>query len=155
MARCTQDLAVVYDVMQGIDTQDNFQADQPVTPCQNLLTRGQQGLRSAVLGGYFHQWSDDDAKAAVLAVAKALEANAEVEMPQSDLARSAAFIISASEGGNQYLPALRKSPQRFEPLSRERLLAGAMLPATWYVQAQRFRHHFANTFCRCSSTGIF
>ncbi|WP_016614899.1 amidase family protein, partial [Yersinia pestis] len=68
MARCTQDLAVVYDVMQGIDTQDNFQADQPVTPCQNLLTRGQQGLRSAVLGGYFHQWSDDDAKAAVLAV---------------------------------------------------------------------------------------
>ncbi|WP_033849533.1 AtzE family amidohydrolase [Yersinia wautersii] len=142
MARCTQDLAVVYDVMQGIDTQDNFQADQPVTPCQNLLTRGQQGLRSAVLGGYFHQWSDNDAKAAVLAVAKVLEANAEVEMPQSDLARSAAFIISASEGGNQYLPALRKSPQRFEPLSRERLLAGAMLPATWYVQAQRFRHHF-------------
>ncbi len=115
MARCTQDLAVVYDVMQGIDTQDNFQADQPVTPCQNLLTRGQQGLRSAVLGGYFHQWSDDDAKAAVLAVAKALEANAEVEMPQSDLARSAAFIISASEGGNQYLPALRKSPQRLNP----------------------------------------
>ena len=43
-------------------------------------------------------------------------------------ARSAAFIISASEGGNQYLTDLRHSPERFEPHSRERLLAGAMIP---------------------------
>lgn len=142
MARCTQDLAAVYDVMQGTDIQDSFQSDKPVSPCLNLLSRGQQGLRSAVLGGYFQQWCDDDAKAAVLVVAKGLEAATEVEMPQSDLARTAAFIISAAEGGNQYLPALRKSPQRFEPHSRERLLAGAMLPASWYIQAQRFRHHF-------------
>ncbi|MFL4558866.1 AtzE family amidohydrolase [Yersinia kristensenii] len=142
MARCTQDLAAVYDVMQGADIQDSFQSDKPVTSCLNLLSRGQQGLRSAVLGGYFQQWCDDDAKAAVQAVAKGLEAETEAEMPQSELARTAAFIISAAEGGNQYLSALRESPQRFEPLSRERLLAGAMLPASWYVQAQRFRHHF-------------
>lgn len=142
MARCTQDLAAVYDAMQGTDINDSFQSEKPVTPCLSQLPRGQQGLRSAVLGGYFHQWCDDDAKAALQTVAKGLEASAEIEMPQSDLARSAAFIISAAEGGNQYLPALRKSPQRFEPLSRERLIAGAMLPASWYVQAQRFRHHF-------------
>ncbi|WP_145542974.1 AtzE family amidohydrolase [Yersinia frederiksenii] len=142
MARCTQDLAVVYDAMQGADTNDSFQSEKPVTPSLSQLQRGQQGLRSAVLGGYFHQWCDDDSKAAVQTVAKGLEASAEIEMLQSELARSAAFIISAVEGGNQYLPALRKSPQRFEPLSRERLLAGAMLPASWYVQAQRFRHHF-------------
>ncbi|CFR09740.1 Amidohydrolase%2C AtzE family [Yersinia frederiksenii] len=142
MARCTQDLAVVYDAMQGADINDSFQSEKPVTPSLSQLQRGQQGLRSAVLGGYFHQWCDDDAKAAVQTVAKGLEASAEIEMLQSELARSAAFIISAVEGGNQYLPALRKSPQRFEPLSRERLLAGAMLPASWYVQAQRFRHHF-------------
>jgi len=37
---------------------------------------------------------------------------------------------------------LRQSPERFEPNSRERLLAGAMLPGAWYVQAQRFRRHF-------------
>ena len=67
---------------------------------------------------------------------------AEVEFPQAELARSAAFIISAAEGGNQYLPLLRSQPNRFEPLSRERLLAGAMLPSAWYVQAQRFRTHF-------------
>jgi aspartyl-tRNA(Asn)/glutamyl-tRNA(Gln) amidotransferase subunit A len=61
--------------------------------------------------------------------------------PEAELARSAAFIISASEGGNQYLPALRREPERFEPNSRERLLAGAMIPSAWYLQAQRFRRH--------------
>ncbi|HAT1689935.1 TPA: Asp-tRNAAsn/Glu-tRNAGln amidotransferase A subunit and related amidase [Raoultella planticola] len=61
--------------------------------------------------------------------------------PEAELARSAAFIISASEGGNHYLPALRREPARFEPNSRERLLAGAMIPAAWYLQAQRFRRH--------------
>lgn len=142
LARCSSDLSSVYDAMQGSDTSDAFQADKPVTETFSHLTRGQQGLRTAVLGGYFSTWSDDYAKEAVKRVAKALEAQDEVEMPQAELARSAAFIISASEGGNQYLPKLRSIPEQFEPLSRERLLAGAMIPSAWYVQAQRFRHHF-------------
>ncbi|CAI0952422.1 Glutamyl-tRNA(Gln) amidotransferase subunit A [Serratia entomophila] len=142
LARRVRDLAAVYDAMQGTDIQDRFQADKPVTHTEALLPRAQQGLRCAVLGGYFQQWCDEDAKAAVRQVAQALEATAEAELPQAELARAAAFIISGAEGGNHYLPLLRSQPERFEPLSRERLLAGAMLPAAWYVQAQRFRAHF-------------
>ena len=40
------------------------------------------------------------------------------------------------------LPPLRQRPEDFEPLSRERLTAGSMLPANWYVRAQRFRRWF-------------
>lgn len=76
-------------------------------------------------------------------MAKALNASCEIVWEDAALARSAAFIISASEGGNQYLPALREHPELFEIHSRERLLAGAMLPGSWYVQAQRFRRHFS------------
>lgn len=141
-ARRVRDLAAVYDVMQGTDVEDRFQAEKPITQTESLLPRGQQGLRCAVLAGYFQQWCNGDAKAAVQQVAQALEAIAEVELPQAELARSAAFILTAAEGGNQYLPQLRSQPERFEPLSRERLLAGAMLPAAWYLQAQRFRSHF-------------
>ncbi|WP_419246540.1 AtzE family amidohydrolase [Serratia sp. NFX21] len=141
-ARRVRDLAAVYDVMQGTDIEDRFQAEKPITQTESLLPRGQQGLRCAVLAGYFQQWCNEDAKAAVQQVAQALEAVAEVELPQAELARSAAFILTAAEGGNQYLPQLRSQPERFEPLSRERLLAGAMLPAAWYLQAQRFRTHF-------------
>ncbi|MCC3748509.1 AtzE family amidohydrolase [Rouxiella badensis] len=142
MARSSSDLSLVYDALQGYDSADAFQAHKPTLETFSQLTRGQQGLRTAVLGGFFSTWCDDNAKEAVKRVAQALEAQEEVEMPQAELARSAAFILTASEGGNQYLPQLRKIPEQFEPLSRERLLAGAMIPAAWYVQAQRFRHQF-------------
>ncbi|UFH48932.1 AtzE family amidohydrolase [Pseudomonas sp. KNUC1026] len=142
MARRASDLAYVYDVLQGLDPDDAFQADQPVGHTVPELARGAEGLRVGVLGGYFQQWCDENAREAVARVAKALQANEEVLMADAELARTAAFIISASEGGNQYLPALRATPELFEPLSRERLLAGAMIPAAWYVQAQRMRRHF-------------
>jgi oxamate carbamoyltransferase len=142
LARSTRDLAEVYDVLQGHDPQDGFQAAQDRQPVTALLERDLDGLRFGVLGGYFQQWCDYSARDAVAQVAKALDASEEVILAEAELARTAAFIISASEGGNSYLPALRSSPDSLEPLSRERLLAGAMIPAAWYVQAQRFRRHF-------------
>lgn len=140
-ARRVADLAAVYDALQGRDPADDFQADKASERTGNLLDRGLEGLRCARLGGYFTTWCDDDARAAVDLVAHALGADSELQFADAALARSAAFIISASEGGNQYLTDLRHSPERFEPHSRERLLAGAMIPSAWYLQAQRFRRH--------------
>ena len=140
-ARTVEDLATVYDVLQGRDVNDGFQAERGVAPATPHLRYGLQGLRCAVLGGYFSRWCDDDARAAVARVYRYLEASEEFLFPEAELARASAFIISASEGGNQYLPALRREPERFEPHSRERLLAGAMIPSAWYLQAQRFRRH--------------
>ncbi|MCS3429853.1 AtzE family amidohydrolase [Klebsiella sp. BIGb0407] len=139
--RSVSDLATVYDALQGHDSEDDFQAQRPVELSHSRLTQGLDGLRCGVLGGYFSQWCNDDARAAVTRVARVLNAREEYLFPEAELARSAAFIISASEGGNQYLPALRREPGRFEPHSRERLLAGAMIPSAWYLQAQRFRRH--------------
>jgi len=62
-----------------------------------------------------------------------------VRWPEPALGRAAAFIISASEGGNLHLPDLRTRAGEFEPLSVDRFIAGALQPAHWYVQAQRFR----------------
>ncbi|MDC7869159.1 amidase [Pantoea ananatis] len=141
-ARRVDDLAQVYDLLQGKDSMDAFQADRPQAPTRPQLERGAQDLRCAVLCGFFSTWCDHDARAAQIQIATALQASEEVIMAEAELARSAAFIMTASEGGNHYLPALRQQPERFEPHSRERLLAGAMLPGAWYVQAQRFRRHF-------------
>lgn len=140
-ARHVSDLAVVYDALQGHDPDDGFQADRAVAPVSCQLEKGLDGLRCGVLGGYFTNGCDEDARTAVTRVAKDLDAQDEYLFPEAELARSAAFIISASEGGNQYLPALRHEPDSFEPHSRERLLAGAMIPSAWYLQAQRFRRH--------------
>jgi amidohydrolase, AtzE family len=141
-ARSVEDLSLVYDALQGGDASDAFQAARPAEPVSDRLSAGSEKLRSAVLGGFFADWCSDEARAAVAVAASALGATEEVTLPQAELARSAAFIMTAAEGGNHYLPALRTQPERFEPNSRERLLAGTMLPAAWYVQAQRFRRHF-------------
>ncbi|MGB8926679.1 MAG: AtzE family amidohydrolase [Pantoea agglomerans] len=142
LARRVEDLALVYDLLQGADPTDAFQAAHPLTATLPGLSQGSEGLRCGVLGGFFARWCDEDARAAVAVVAAALDAQEEVLMPDAELARSAAFIMTAAEGGNHYLPALRQTPEQFEPNSRERLLAGAMMPGAWYVQAQRFRRHF-------------
>jgi amidase/aspartyl-tRNA(Asn)/glutamyl-tRNA(Gln) amidotransferase subunit A len=68
-----------------------------------------------------------------------LGATDRVEWPDAALARAAAFIISASEGGTLHLDDLRQRPDDFEPLSVDRFIAGALQPAAWYVRAQRFR----------------
>ncbi|MGC0811292.1 AtzE family amidohydrolase [Pantoea agglomerans] len=142
LARRVEDLALVYDLLQGADPTDAFQAAHPLAATLPGLSQGSEGLRCGVLGGFFARWCDEDARAAVAVVAAALDAQEEVLMPDAELARSAAFIMTAAEGGNHYLPALRQMPEQFEPNSRERLLAGAMMPGAWYVQAQRFRRHF-------------
>ncbi|MFO1073255.1 MAG: amidase family protein [Geminicoccaceae bacterium] len=57
-------------------------------------------------------------------------------------ARAAAFLITASEGGNLHLPELRRRAADFDPATRDRLLAGNLIPASWYLQAQRLRAWF-------------
>ncbi|MBT0722654.1 AtzE family amidohydrolase [Rosenbergiella collisarenosi] len=142
LARRVDDLALVYDHLQGHDTQDRFQSNQPINLVSEQLGKRKKPLRVAVLGGYFTRLADGEARAITAAVAGALGADREVELVDAELARAAAFLLTASEGGSHYLNALRTSPERFEVNSRERLLAGCMLPASWPMQAQRFREHF-------------
>jgi aspartyl-tRNA(Asn)/glutamyl-tRNA(Gln) amidotransferase subunit A len=54
-----------------------------------------------------------------------------------------AFVISMAEGGALHLDRLRARADDFDPDVRDRLLAGAMLPAAWIVQAQKVRSAFA------------
>ena len=142
-ARSVRDLALAYDAMQGPDAHDPGCAQRAAEPARAQLSRGASGLRIAVLGGYFHEQAGPDARAAVERVAQALGVTRTVELPEAARSRAAAFLITQAEGSNLHLPNLKTRPQDFEPLSRDRFLAGALLPATWLVQAQRIRRWFA------------
>ena len=57
----------------------------------------------------------------------------------------AMYVVPAaelSEGAQLHLPRLRTRPQDFDPDTRERFMAGALLPGAWYVKAQRFRRQY-------------
>ncbi|MCE4554737.1 AtzE family amidohydrolase [Pelomonas cellulosilytica] len=142
-ARDVHDLALTYDALQGFDARDPGCVQRAFEPTAGSLALGADGLRIAVLGGYFHDHADDMARAAVARAAQALGVMRTVELPKVAHARAAAFVISNSEGGTLHLPDLRTRPQDFEPLSRDRFMAGALLPAAWVHNAQRVRRWFA------------
>jgi Asp-tRNA(Asn)/Glu-tRNA(Gln) amidotransferase A subunit family amidase len=95
-----------------------------------------------VLGGWFQLGASAEMLAALDRVATALGATGAVELPGAETARSAAFVITSSEGGNLHLSDLRRRPQDFDPATRDRLMAGALVPAAALLQAQRFRSLF-------------
>jgi amidase/aspartyl-tRNA(Asn)/glutamyl-tRNA(Gln) amidotransferase subunit A len=133
------DLAACYDVLQGADPDDPACAQRPSDPVKHAGEQGAGGLRIARLSGYFDALLTPRARAAVDRACAALAVTREVELPDAALGRAAAFVITGSEGGALHLPRLRARYADFEPLSRDRFVAGALLPASWYVQAQRVR----------------
>jgi aspartyl-tRNA(Asn)/glutamyl-tRNA(Gln) amidotransferase subunit A len=84
-----------------------------------------------------------EARRAVDAVCAALGTNAVVELPHARQAREAAFVITAAEAGELHFERLRRRAGEYDPATRDRLIAGALMPANWYVRAQRFRSFFA------------
>ena len=141
-ARSVEDLALAYDVLQGRDDEDPWQAARPVEHVTASLAAGITGLRIAVADGYFARGGDPEAMRAVEIAAKALGSTRRVEIPEAARARAAAYIITASEGAAVHLDRLRSRPGDFDPAVRDRLIAGAMLPAVWVQRAQRFRRWY-------------
>ncbi len=142
IARSTEDLALSFDAMQGWDPDDPVCTDRPAEPTLPRLIEGIDGLRIAIAGDYFTRGGEPEAFEAVATVAKALGATRTVVLPEAAAARAAAYVITAIEGGQVHLPRLRSRPQDFDPDTRERFMAGVLLPGAWYVKAQRFRRHY-------------
>jgi AtzE family amidohydrolase len=139
LAASVRDLAATYDVMQGPDPTDPVCVDRGVEPCLPVLDDGTAGLRIAVAEGHFASRGEPEVFAAVESVAKALGTVRRVTIEENERARAAATIITASEGASLHMDDLRARPLDFDRMTRDRFLAGALLPAALYVRAQRFR----------------
>jgi len=142
LARTTKDLALAYDAMAGYDSDDPVCVDRPPEPATSLLAKGADGLRVAIAGGYFRGGASRAAIVAVERVAAALHANLEIEIPEATRARAAAYVITATEGAALHLSRLRTRGRDFDPAVRDRLIAGAMVPATFVAKAQKFRRWY-------------
>jgi len=148
LARDVTDLALSYDLMQGPDAEDPACAQRPVEPTMPSLHDGLSGLRIAVAGGYFATDGMPEAEAAVAKVANGLGAKRVLDLKGAAVARAAAFLITNAESSSFHLPRLRAGADDFDPETRDRFLAGALLPAAWYVQAQRARRWFHDEMMR-------
>src|SRR5438477_4062539 len=141
-ARNVVDLALAYDAMQGSDPDDAGCAMRPAEPIMPLLNQDTGALRIAIAGGYFQNNLFPEASEAVARLAKALGITRVVEIPEAARARAAAYVITTSEGASLHLDRLRQRPDDFDPAVRDRLLAGAMIPAPLVERAQKFRRWY-------------
>ena len=128
-ARTARDMALIYDVLKGYDPEDPASLDRPLPPAQPLIGKMTPGLRSGRLGGWFETGASAEVLAAVERVSAALNA-APVELPGARAARSL------------HLKNLRERPGDFDPATRDRLIAGAMMPAHIVARAHRYRRRF-------------
>lgn len=142
LARSLPDLALAYDLMQGPDPADPVCTQRSPDPATDLLNEGIDGLRLGQLGGHFERGMEPLVRDVLSDVRRALEISEVVEFPETPRARAAAYLITACEGSQLHLDRLRQSPMDFDPATRDRFLAGAMIPAAWYVQAQRLRRWY-------------
>ena len=142
LADSVEGLALSYDAMQSPDALDAGCHALSVQPIAADVRQGVDGLRIGLLGGYFADNATAPAQLVARQAGSALRAIEGVDWPEPALARAAAFITSASEGGALHLADLRTRADEFEPLSVDRFISGALQPAAWYVRAQRFRRHY-------------
>lgn len=99
-------------------------------------------LRLGIAGGHFRRGAHPHVLERVDALGAALGGAREIELPGATEARAAAMVITAAEGAQLHLEDLRTRADEFDPMTRDRFLAGALVPASAYLAAQRFRGWF-------------
>lgn len=137
----------VYPFVDSFDDIGPFAADADGLRIATEVLRGASFTadaprRIALLGGWFANNLSPDMAAARQRIAAHLGAG-EVELPAVDVARSSAFLITASEGGRFHAPMLADRALTYDPATRDRLIAGATLSSEIVADAQRFRRWFA------------
>lgn len=141
-ARSVRDIALSFDLMQGSDPRDPICTTRPPEPCLPQLEQGIEGLRIAVADDYFARGGQPEVFEAIAKVASALGATQTITIPEAHRARAAAYVITNSEGSALHFENLKTRPQDFDPATRDRFLAGTLIPASWYLKAQRFRRWY-------------
>ncbi len=143
MTRSVADLALAYDCMQRRDPDDPAQTPRDSETTAGETERGVTNLRIARAGGFFEEAADEAGRKAVDLVAASLGSSMRADYPEPLRARAAAFLITMAEGAELHLDKMRTRAADYDPDVRERLMAGALLPAAWVQKAQKFRRWHA------------
>ena len=117
-----EDLALVWAVLQG-----------------GVIAPSGTAPKIARLGGRFRANADPAQLAAIDMIAPGAPL---IDLPEVARARSAAFVITAYEGGRLHKASLAADPFAYDPAVRDRLIAGALLPDALYTQALAFRAEY-------------
>ncbi len=147
LARSVSDLALAYNVLQGSTSRDHACRPDNVMQISAPVRKDISQLRIGVLRGWFEDNSTDEALERRDMVLKTLSAETrivDVTLDQAAIGRAAAYIITNAESSAFHFRTLQNQADDYDPDTRDRFLAGALLPAPWVAKAQRVRHWWLN-----------
>jgi aspartyl-tRNA(Asn)/glutamyl-tRNA(Gln) amidotransferase subunit A len=131
------------NVIAGHDRRDPSTSEEPLVEPEVDAENVVKGLRIGVIPGYFDHGVQAPVKAAVARALDTLVAMGAqiVEVSIANIAQniSAQLTIEAAEPSTYHQQWLRSRPQDYGDDVRTLLEVGELLPATHYLQAQRYR----------------
>lgn len=142
LATSVEDIACSFDALQGYDGRDPVCTRRASLETVFTLDDGIEGLTIGLLSDHFERGLQPEVAASLDQVVQALGISKKVALPAADTARAAAYLITASEGSHLHLQRLQTRLADFDPATRDRFLAGALIPQSWYLKAQRLRRWF-------------
>jgi aspartyl-tRNA(Asn)/glutamyl-tRNA(Gln) amidotransferase subunit A len=142
MARTVEDCAYLLQAMAGHDAADLASSRVPVDDYLALLGRDIRGIRIGVPRSYFFEDIDPEGGRAFEGALETLRGlGAEVrDVTIPSLHTTPAFLlIIMAEAFAYHERDIREHPELYGDVLRERILAGALVTAAEYTQAQRLR----------------
>lgn len=99
-------------------------------------------LKVARLDGWFRMNGDPEGLAGVDAIATALGDAPLIDIPLTEAARSAAFLVTSKYGGQLHQSSLQTNAMAYDPAVRDRLVAGVALSTEKVAAAERIIKRF-------------
>lgn len=148
IVRSVEDAACLLEVLAGRDQYDSTTSDRPVDRYSASVKGQIESPRIGLIRDYFLGEHCDTAirrhtEAAAQKLAQAGANVEEVNLPESfSIVRAAERVIYAAEVGAMHESAMRRDPELFRPRMRTAVQVGLLIPASYYLQAQRLRQRF-------------
>ncbi len=143
LAASAEDAALMMSAIAGPDPSDPSSLQMPAPDFAGAIGTPLTGLRVGHARNYYTDQSDPEVVKGVEEAARALsDAGAqvtEVEIPDLNLAYDACSTFMLAETAAVHEKHLRECADDMDPWVVERTRAGFFIPATAYIQAQRFR----------------
>ncbi|UOM33130.1 AtzE family amidohydrolase [Acuticoccus sp. I52.16.1] len=145
LARTAEDLALAYDALAAASgARDHAFVRRPAAaPAAERRTE-----RIGIMRGWFEDNAAAEANERRDRALTAFPDHVDVALDGAEAGRAAAYLVTNAESAAFHLPRLRAAPDAFDPDTRDRFLAGALLPAAWIDRAQRVRRWWLEAVLR-------
>jgi aspartyl-tRNA(Asn)/glutamyl-tRNA(Gln) amidotransferase subunit A len=159
IGNCVADVAIILEVIAGQDPRDPLTSDE-VVPKFSVKSESSPGVRIGVPEEYFFEEGlQSDVRKSVMSTIDLLKELGARIIPISlsymKFTRYVTVVVMSSEASAYHEKFIREHSEDYGKDTLSRLELGNVIPATWYVKAQRLRHLILDEFQRaCKNVDV-